>query len=74
MTGFQFETGPQEGTNRSAPAPDCERCGGDRFVPVDVVSPVVEGMVVEYAEAYMRCPSCNAPGGTPNPVERRYDP
>lgn len=26
MTGFQFETGQQEGTNRSAPVVDCERC------------------------------------------------
>ena len=73
--GFQFETGPQEGTNRSAPASNCELCGGDKFVVVDhVASPKADGMDVVYDPAYMRCPSCNAPGGTPNTVERRYDP
>ena len=69
-----FETGPQEGTNRSAPASDCDRCGGDRFVEVECEPLKIAGGLEAYTLASMRCPLCNAPGGTPNTVERRYDP
>lgn len=63
--GFQFETGPSEGTNRAAPASHCEMCQGDRFVPVLVDGPKVATHLEEqiYDQAYMRCPLCNAPGG-----------
>lgn len=72
MSGFQFETGPSEGTNRSAAVTDCERCHGDRFVEVE--QPDLPGGG-GYTAAMMRCPVCNpshnASGGI---EERRYDP
>ena len=75
MTGFQFETGPQEGTNRAAPASDCETCGGDRFVPVEVPGPKVWGTAeVNYDEAMLPCPHCNPTLRAPITEERRWEP
>ena len=78
MTGFQFETGPQEGTNRAAAITECATCGGDRFVPVEVtvdgIPAVWDGSDGGYTEAYMRCPTCNAPPREPITEERRWEP
>jgi hypothetical protein len=58
-SAFEFDPLPSPGTNKSAPATDCGRCGGDRFVPVNIPAPVVDGRDGGYTEAYMRCPLCN---------------
>jgi len=39
MTGFEFDSPPSPGTNRSAAITDCSTCGGDRFVTVRLRSP-----------------------------------
>ena len=61
MAGFEFDSTPSPGVNRSASVTDCETCGGDRFVQV------VERDEDEHREVYARCPVCN-PGTERGPV------
>jgi len=56
MTGFDFDSPPSPGTNRSAAVTDCPTCGGDRLVLADATT-----------DTYARCPDCNR---GPAPVER----
>ena len=72
--GFQFETGPQEGTNRSAAVTDCTICGGDRFVPVEREHLATTHGEGGYTEAMMACPSCNPVTRAPISEERRWEP
>jgi len=59
MTGFDFDSPPSPGTNRTAPPTQCDQCGGDRFVLADDT---------DGYETYVRCTACNAGPQRP-PVE-----
>jgi len=60
MTGFFDEPRPS-GTNRAAPPTDCETCGGDRLIFIEVNE--------SGTEVWGRCPVCSPAPAARVPVQ-----